>query len=304
MNESIGIIGFGNMGSVIAEWLKKKYRVCVFDKDKGKTKTLSGITISVDIPDLVRKSQVVIIAVKPQDIDAVLREVKNTTKDKPQGNGLASSSQSHKPRGSGLTSDSQSHKLVISIAAGIPTTYIEKALGKASVVRAMPNICARIGESVTCLAKGKFVTDEDLELAQEIFYYLGVTRLVEEKMMNAVTAISGSGPAYIFNFIETNSIDPNNIPQYTHDDIIEHLENAAEAVGFNPDDARFMATNTVNAAINLVKKTKVSPAELIKQVASKGGTTEAALKVLEKGGSWEEAGQAALKRAQDLSKRE
>lgn len=289
MNEKIGIIGFGNMGSIIAEWLKLKYPVCVFEKDKEKVKNRSGITIAADIADLVKKSQILIIAVKPQDIDPVLREVKNTIKDKPQGNGLASTS--------------QSHKLVISIAAGIPTAYIEKALGGGSVVRAMPNICARIGESVTCLSRGKSVSDEDLELAQEIFYYFGVTRIIEEKMMNAVTAVSGSGPAYIFDFMEKNSIDPNNIPQYTHDDIIEHLEDAAEAVGFSPEDAQFLATNTVNSSINLVKKTKVDPEELKKQVASKGGTTEAALKVLQKGGNWSEAAQAALKRAEELAKK-
>lgn len=288
MNERIGIIGFGNMGATIAQWLKTKYPVCVFDKEKEKLKNLSGITVALGIPDLVKRSQVVIIAVKPQDIDVVLREVKNTIKDKPQGNGLASTS--------------QSHKLVISIAAGIPTTFIEKALGGAHVVRAMPNLCARIGESVTCLARGSSVSEEDLELAQEIFYYFGVTRLVEEKMMNAVTAISGSGPAYVFDLMEKNSLDANNIPQYTHDDIIEHLQDAAEAVGFNEEDAQFLATNTVNASINLVKKTKFAPQELKKQVASKGGTTEAALKVLAKGGSWSEAAQAALKRAQELAK--
>jgi len=287
MNERIGIIGFGNMGSVIAEWLKTKYQVCVFDKDKAKLKSLPGLSTAVNTADLVKKSQAVILAVKPQDIDAVLREVKNTIKDKPQGNGL--------------TSDSQSHKLVISIAAGIPTSHIEKALGNSRVIRAMPNIAAKVGESVTCLCRGKFASDEDLELAEEIFYYLGVTRLLEEKMMNAATAISGSGPAYIFDLFETNSIDPNNIPQYTHDDIVEHLENAAEAVGFEPEDAMFLAVNTVNASISLVKKTKLTPAELKKQVASKGGTTEAALKVLQKGGSWDEAAQAALKRAGELA---
>lgn len=275
MNERIGIIGFGNMGSIIAEWLKAKYPVCVFDKEKEKIKNLSGIAIAAGILDLIKKSQVIIIAVKPQDIEPVLKILKNNAQD----------------------------KLVISIAAGIPTTYIEKALGGGHVVRAMPNLCARIGESVTCLSEGKSVSDEELELAQEIFYYLGVTRLVEEKMMNAVTAISGSGPAYIFDLMEKNSLDPSTIPQYTHDDIIEHLEDAAEAVGFSPEDAQFLAANTVNASINLVKKTKVAPAELKKQVTSKGGTTEAALKVLQKGGTWNEAALAALKRAEELAKK-
>lgn len=276
MNERIGIIGFGNMGSVIAERLKTKYRIWAFDKDKTKTKTLSSINAADNIADLTNKVDIVLLAVKPQDFDAVLKEIKKHVRQ----------------------------KLIISIAAGISTKYIEKVLGNTRVVRAMPNICARIGESVTCLSKGTFASEEDLDFAQELFYHLGVTKIIDEKMMNAATAISGSGPAYIFDLFEANSIDANNIPEYTRNDITQHLEIAAAAVGFESEDARFLATATANASITLIRKTNLSPAELKKQVASKGGTTEAALKILEKGGSWEEAAQAALKRAQELSKKE
>jgi len=276
MAKSIGIIGFGNMGSAIAEQIKTKYAVLVFDKDASKVKGLSGIKVAQGVKDLADKAEVVLLAIKPQDFGAILKEIKNSAKD----------------------------KLVISIAAGISTSRIEKALEKARVVRAMPNIGIKIGESVTCLSGGASSSGDDLDFANELFSYLGATRDIEEKMMNAATAISGSGPAYIFDFIESNSISPDNIPEHTRHDIMKRLERAAEAVGFNSDDANFLAANTGNASLFLLQKTGLSPKELREQVTSKGGTTEAALAVLHKGASWDDAAVAAMKRAEELSKKE
>lgn len=276
MARSIGIIGFGNMGSAIAGQIKSRYAILVFDKDNNKTKNLSDIKVAQSAADLVNKAEAVILAVKPQDFSALFKEIKNCAKG----------------------------KLVISIAAGISTAYIAKALDGARVVRAMPNIGIKIGESVTCLSRGVLSGEGDLAFTQELFYYLGVTKEMKEELMNAATAISGSGPAYIFDFVESGSIDPHNIPEHTRHDIMKRLERAAEAVGFNSEDAMFLAVNTTNTSINLVKKTGLPPSELKKQVASKGGTTEAALEVLHKGGSWEDAAVAALKRADELSKKE
>ena len=277
MAKSIGIIGFGNMGSAIAEQIKTKYAVSVFDKDSSKLKGLSGIKVAQGVKDLADKSEVVLLAIKPQDFGAILKEIKNSVKD----------------------------KLVISIAAGISTSRIEKALEKARVVRAMPNIGIKIGESVTCLSGGASSSDEDLKFANELFLYLGATRAIEEKMMNAATAISGSGPAYIFDFIESdNSISPNNIPEHTKHDIMKRLERAAEVVGFNFEDANYLAADTASASFLLLQKTGLSPKELKEQVTSKGGTTEAALAVLHKGASWDDAAVAAMKRAEELSKKE
>jgi len=277
MAKSIGIIGFGNMGSAIAEQVKTKYAVSVFDKDNSKLKGLSGIKVAQGVKDLADKSEAVILAVKPQDFGAVLKEIKNSVKD----------------------------KLIISIAAGISTSRIEKALGKARVVRVMPNIGIKIGESVTCLSGGVSASDEDLKFTNELFGYLGVTRVIEEKMMNAATAISGSGPAYIFDFIESDSsISPDNIPDHIKHNIMKRLERAAEAVGFNSEDANFLAADTGSASFLLLQRAGLSPKELKEQVTSKGGTTEAALAVLHKGASWEDAAVAAMKRAEELSKKE
>jgi pyrroline-5-carboxylate reductase len=266
------------MGSVIAHKLAaqaSEYEVRVFEKDKSKAIKAKGVSFSEDISDLMLKVDTVILAIKPQDFDRLLKELKGRILN----------------------------KLVISIAAGISTEHVEKLLGNVRVIRAMPNIAARIAESVTCLSKGNFANDDDLEFSKEIFNCLGTVRNINEDMMNAATAISGSGPGYIFYFIENSALDPDNIPEHARHDMMRRLEKAAEVLGFNTEDAAFLAANTVNASISLLKSTKSTPEELRLQVTSKGGTTEAGLEVLRKGGSWGEAAQAAFKRAQDLAKR-
>ncbi len=278
LRKKIGIIGCGNMGSAIARelaLLKSEFSVFAFDKEKDKLTGIPGVGIAKDARDLLEKSDTIIFAVKPQDFNYVLKEVK-----KNDGN-----------------------KLIISIAAGISTKHIEKILGgEARVIRAMPNIGVKVGESVTCLCKGAFATDEDLDLAQELFNSLGASRIIDESMMNMATAISGSGPAYIFYFIENSIFEPENIPEHARHDMMKRLEKAAEDLGFSLEDAAFLAANTTNASISLLHKTKLPAQELRKQVTSKGGTTEAALEVLTKGGSWEEAARAALKRAEELAR--
>ncbi len=269
----VGIIGFGNMGSAIAERIKSKYTVAVFDKDKSRTNNLEKIEVVQEVVALVQESEAIILAVKPQDFNILFTEIKNYT----------------------------SEKLIISIAAGINTGRIEKDFIHARVIRAMPNIALKIGESVTCLSKGKYARNEDLSFAIELFNYLGVTRIIDENLMNAATAISGSGPGYIFYSLEANFPGAFNISEEVGEDIIKKLESAAESVGFNASDASFLATNTVKSSFRLLEISGVSPGELRNQVTSKGGTTEAALKILGSGGSWPDAAHAALKRAEELS---
>jgi len=272
MRKAIGIIGFGNMGSAIAEQLKDDYQVYVFDKDKNKTEGLSGIKIAETCRDLVKKVDAVILAIKPQDFEGLLVDIKDY-----------------------LSADS----LAISIAAGITTAYIEKYLGSVRVIRVMPNILLKIGRAVTCLSKGEFATDQDLEFTENLFGYMGETLTIKEEMMNAATAVSGSGPAYICYYIEAGLLDPNNIPEQRKQAFLAKFKKAAQTIGFNQEEASFLVNNTFNSTINFLKKTKVSAKELKKQVASKGGTTEAALEILKKGGSLEEAVEAARKRAQE-----
>jgi len=279
MMKKIGIIGFGNMGSVIAERVKSAdAQIWVFDKDKNKIKGLSGVNISESGIDLVKNVEIVILAVKPQDFEQVLEDIKGAVKG----------------------------KLVISIAAGITTGYIERKLetaGQIKVVRAMPNMPARIGKGMTCLSKGRFAGDGDLGLAKELFAKLGKILILEENMMNAATAISGSGPGYCYDLIESQRVDIHNDGELKKfkSDFSKLLEKAAVSVGFNVSDAALLAVTTTSSSLSLIQLSGSSAAELKKQITSKGGTTEAALAVLNKGGTLEDAAKAALNRAKELS---
>jgi len=274
MKKRIGIVGFGNMGSAIAARIRHKYRVSIFDKDEQKTKDTRGVRVAGDIPGLVQQSDVVILAVKPQDFDIVLNEIKSMVKD----------------------------KLIISIAAGITTAYIEKVLSTVKVIRVMPNLPARAGQGISFLSKGRFATDKDLNTALELFRFLGISFVLNEDMMNAATAVSGSGPGFWCHKVE--NIPRNEWEEYSNRFFIPELTLAAESVKFDKKLAHVLAENIVRGSLATVEAWHIEPAELKKQVASRGGTTEAGLEVLSKGGSLTQAVQAAVKRAEELSKKE
>lgn len=276
LRKKIGIIGFGNMGSAIAEGIKDKYAVCVFDKDKDKISVLKNITTAGNPVDLARQSEIIILAVKPQDFDVLLNEIR----------------------------DSLQNKLIVSIAAGITTGYIERILGEARVIRVMPNIAVKIAKGETGICKGRYAKDKDLFSAKKIFNILGKVWELKEEMIDSVTAISGSGPAYIFYDMEIKNIDPLRIPAGLENEYIVKLKCAAVAVGFDPEIAADFSASTTASSISLLAQTGNSPAELRKMITSPGGTTEAALKVITNGGSWSEAALAAKRRAQELSKKE
>lgn len=271
MNHVVGIIGYGNMGSAIAERTRKiryrvvkKIKVLVYDKDSHKTEKLKNTDVAKDIGSLVQHADTVILAVKPQDFDNVLNEMKT-----------------FKRPGS----------LVISVAAGITAGYIEKVLGDVEVVRVMPNLPAKIGKGMTALCKGRFTSTKKFDWAKQLFRSLGVVLTVEEKMMSAVTAVSGSGPAYVCRSSEMGE---------GKNHFLQEFKDAAKKVGFDKIEASLLINTTYSGTIAFLKQTKTEPKELIKQVASKGGTTEAALAVLQGGGSLEEAVLAAKKRAEEL----
>ncbi len=276
MARRIGIIGYGNMGSCLAQGLKKDYEIAVFDKERLKTIDAGGVNVAASVLDLVKNSEALVLAVKPQDFQALLDELKGRL----------------------------SNKLLISIAAGITTAYIEGILGEARVIRVMPNIGARLRESQTCLSKGRYADNQDLYFTNSVFMLIGRTWLIEESLMNAATAICGSGPAYIFFDMEQSGCGYKN-PQISEEVIIRYIRAltiAAQSVGFDEGLAAELAASVTAASIRLVEETGLSPQELRRQVTSKGGTTEVAIKVLAGGGSWSEAALAAKQRAKDLSK--
>jgi pyrroline-5-carboxylate reductase len=274
--DKVGIIGYGNMGRAIAERIKDKYAVAVFDQDKLKTSALKDILLAQDPVELVKQSDVIILAIKPQDFDALLNQIKPFAPD----------------------------KLVITIAAGISTRYIKNYLGiKTRVVRVMPNMPAQVGQGMTVLFKDKSATEADFNLswqfAYDIFSNLGAVFTVDkEEMINAGTAISGSGPAFFCQFVK----DRKNAAKL-RDEFIEEFIASAVNLGFDQQEARVLSETTVDGTIGIMVERNLSCQDIIKMVASKGGTTEAGLAVLNAGGSLKEATEQAFKRAGELEKR-
>lgn len=157
-------------------------------------------------------------------------------------------------------------QMVVSVAAGVPTAVIEGLLpADAVVVRAMPNTSSSIRESVTALCAGRRAGADSLALAEAVFAAVGKVVVVAEDLMDVVTAVSGSGPAYVYYLIEA-------------------LIEAGEAGGLPPEVAKELVLQTVYGAARMVLETGIDPAELRRQVTSPNGTTAAALAVLEERG--------------------
>lgn len=275
MNENlkIGIIGFGNMGFAVAQQLKTRYKIYVFDKETSKIENLESIAVFSTLSDLMKAVDIVILAVKPQDFETVLTEI------------------THNADG----------KLIISIAAGITTSYIEKYLPNARIIRTMPNLPLRVRKGMICLCEGRSTNEQDLNFVVSLFSDFGKTLILSEKMMDAATAISGNGPGYLYYLCETEAVVK--IEEYAKDYFIPKLIAAARSLGFSAEEARILANTTADGSIEFLRATKLSPQEARKQVASKGGSTEAGLAALQRGVSFTEAVKIACARAQELSRR-
>ncbi len=251
----IGIIGAGNMGKAIASRLNKKILISDADARKLRNAKKKNTLIARSNVDLARRANTIILAVKPQDITSVLKEIALFSKG----------------------------KLVISIAAGIKTKFIERRIGKARVIRVMPNMPAILGKGISALAKGRSASKKDLAAARAIFLALGEVVEVREPLIDAVTAVSGSGPAYYFFFTDA-------------------LQKGAAALGLNKRLSSQLAKSTFIGAAEVAKSIDISATDFIKKVASKGGTTEAALKTFKKSG-FERIIKQALKAACGRSRR-
>jgi pyrroline-5-carboxylate reductase len=244
--KKVGFIGGGKMGGVLAAGivshrLVPASHVIVSDVVKERLDELAktyGIVGTPDNKKVAREVDILVLAVKPQSMGEVLAELAPVV--------------------------GKSH-LVISIAAGIPIKFIEERLKKGvRVIRAMPNTPALIGEGMAALAGSATATQSDLAQAKQIFDSVGLTVVVKEELMNAVTGLSGSGPAY--GFI-----------------IIEALSDAGVRMGLSRDIALKLAAQTLLGAAKLCLKGDKHPGELKDMVTSPAGTTIAGIKALEDG---------------------
>lgn len=266
-DKKIAIIGGGKMGSIIAQALvaKKlspKKNIVVTDIDQGRLDFISStmkFPVSCDNKKVVKNAGIILLAVKPQNMRETLNEIAPLIKKS---------------------------KIVISIAAGITTSLIESILPeKSRVLRVMPNTPALVGEGAAAVAKGKHATNADLKLTRAIFDAVGISVEVEEKFMDAVTGLSGSGPAYFFM-------------------VIEALIEAGQKVGLERQLAAKLSMQTMLGAAKLCLQSDKEPAELREMVTSPGGTTAAGLKVLREGNMRETfiaAVEAATARSKELA---
>ncbi|MCD9149534.1 pyrroline-5-carboxylate reductase [Pseudophaeobacter flagellatus] len=231
------LLGCGKMGSaMLAGWLEDGLpasSVWVLDPHPSEWLQGTGVHINQDLPD---EPALVLVAVKPQMMGAALPKLQAL------GNGKT---------------------LFVSVAAGTSIASFEEILGdQTPIVRAMPNTPAAIGQGITALVGNRRASAADLDVTEELLSAIGETlRLESEAQMDAVTGVSGSGPAYVFHLIET-------------------LAAAGEAQGLPADMAMRLAKATVAGAGALAKAAEESPSQLRVNVTSPNGTTQAALEVL------------------------
>lgn len=267
LTQKIGFIGTGRMGGALIEGIIKKkllppQNLWICDKIKEKLSFFAkyGIKTSLQIQPVVKNADIIFIAVKPQSILQVLEDLK---------------------------SEIQPSQLIVSIAAGITISYIIKKLGKEiPVIRIMPNIAVLVEEGMAGVSLGKGINPEQKRLVRKILKAVGEVIEVPENQQDAVTGLSGSGPAYIYT-------------------VIQGLIQGGIKAGLSQEAASRLAIQTTLGAAKLAKESKNSLEELRRAVASPGGTTIEGLKVLEKKGLKDclaEAVVRAIQRAKELRK--
>ena len=247
-NKTIGFIGAGNMAETLLSGLIGSDQsepgkiICsdVRPKRLDQLKERYGIGTSTNNQEVIRSSEIIIYAVKPQIMADVLNETAGAL---------------------------DLSKLIISIAAGVPLAAIESLIHKdLRLIRAMPNLCVAVKEGATAIAAGAHTRQEDIDQAMAIFGSVGrCVFLKENHLLDAVTGLSGSGPAYIFL-------------------IVDALADAGVKMGLSRSDARELASQTVLGSAKMLLETNLHPAELKDMVTSPGGTSIAGLHTLEKGG--------------------
>jgi pyrroline-5-carboxylate reductase len=247
-DKTLCFIGSGNMGEALVSGLvlsgsaRPGNIICTDPREErlDELRTRYGVKTSTDNLAAVRASEIVIYAVKPQLMAEVLKETAELL---------------------------DMSKRVVSIAAGVPLRAIESLLQKElRLIRVMPNIAASVKESATALSAGKHARREDVELALSIFNSVGKTVFLRENyLMDAITGLSGSGPAYIFI-------------------IVDALADAGVKMGLSRKDAQYLAAQTVMGAAKMLMETGEHPGQLKDRVTSPGGTAIAGIHTLEKGG--------------------
>ena len=239
MDRMYGFIGCGNMagailGGMLAGGVCAPEQLMVYDISAEKCESFrqKGVFVAKDAAELVRRCDVVVLAVKPQVYGPVLEGIKDAVDET---------------------------KILVSIAAGISTDYVKKAIGfPCKVVRAMPNTPLLLGCGATALSRCPSVTDGEFEEVSRLFSASGIVENLPEESMNAVISVNGSSPAYVYLFAKA-------------------VIDSAVAQGIEREAAKRLIIQTIKGSAKMLDESGMEPDELIKMVASPGGTTLAAL---------------------------
>ncbi|MCD6260214.1 MAG: pyrroline-5-carboxylate reductase [Thaumarchaeota archaeon] len=260
---TIGVIGAGQIGSAIARVLAEtgKYRVVASRRRVEKVKDLErlGVKLTRVNREVAEESDVIFISVKPYKVPEVLNEV----------------------------SDLLRGKLLISVAAAISISKLEKLAPEAKVVRAMPNIALKVKAGFIAYSRGSKVSEEDVKLVREIFSEMGYCMEVDENLMDAVTALSGSGPAYVAILVEA-------------------MAHAGLKVGLPRDLAYASSAYTIYGTAKMILDLELHPAMIKEMVLTPGGTTIEGIFYLEGGGirtAMMKAVEAATRRAREIAEK-
>lgn len=244
----LGLLGAGNMAEALVRGVLNSSAIqaknIIASDVSAERRTYftnnMGVEATEDNAKVAQRADLIVLCVKPQQVDDVLRSIAAAVTPKKH--------------------------LLASICAGVPTSRIEKNLpAGARVVRVMPNTPMLVGLGASCLSAGSSATSADLSVVEALFSSASLTMRVEEKMMDAVTGLSGSGPAYLFYLVEA-------------------MVDAGIAEGFTRDQATVLASRTVLGAAKMLEDTKLPPEELRKRVTSPNGTTQAAVERMDADG--------------------
>lgn len=261
--ETVGIIGAGQIGSALAKIIAEtgRYHVIASRRNLSKIRDLErlGIELTRDNKTVASKSNIIIVSVKPHKVIEVLREI----------------------------SEEVRNKIVISVAAAIPLDRLVEAAPGAKIVRAMPNINILVKASFTAYSRGPKLSEDDVKKVQELFQLMGEYIEVDEELMDAVTALSGSGPAYVSTLIEA-------------------MAYAGLKVGMPRELAYYSAAYTVYGSAKLYLDTKLHPSVIKEMVLTPAGVTIEGIYYLEEGGirtAIMRAVEAATKKAKEIAEK-
>lgn len=244
--KKLAIIGAGSMAeALISGMIKKDFmdRKSIWVTNRSNEDRLNtlkrnyGVNSTYDLEKMLKEVDIVILAMKPKDVGNSLKKINNFIPP---------------------------NAIIVSLLAGVSTKTIEILMERPiGVVRAMPNTSAAIGQSATAIAMNKHISNKQLQTVKSMFDTVGLTVFVEEEQLDAVTGLSGSGPAYIYYLIEA-------------------MEKSAAEIGLHRDIAKKLIVQTLIGAAGMVSISKKPPEQLRREVTSPNGTTEAGIKILGK----------------------